>query len=281
MLDVDSVKAFLAIADHQSFTKAARLLATTQGALSVKLRRLEDRLGVRLIERTPRMVRLSAKGLDFVPAAREFVAAHERALAQLSSVPSRFALGVAHPLVGADFPALLSRILVARPMLTLEAHIDDSPSLIEQVDSGSLDAAIVCSYADLRAGEPIGCEPVNWYAAKTFQYCPDEPLPLAVLLPPCPIRDSSRKSLDNAGIAWREMFVGGGSLAVVAAVAAGLGVAAMPRRTAPPEAVDVGRRFKLPPQPAAEMAFHSRASDPQTRETLRTILKFVRQDQGA
>jgi hypothetical protein len=59
-LDVDAVRSFIAIADHQSFTRAADALGTTQGAVSVKLKRLENHVGQKLIERTPRQVRLSA-----------------------------------------------------------------------------------------------------------------------------------------------------------------------------------------------------------------------------
>ena len=44
-LDVDAVKAFVMVADFQSFTRAAEALSTTQGAISVKLKRLEDRIG--------------------------------------------------------------------------------------------------------------------------------------------------------------------------------------------------------------------------------------------
>lgn len=58
VLEVDAVRAFVMIADLQSFTRAAEALGSTQGAVSVKLKRLEDRLGKKLIERTPRQVRL-------------------------------------------------------------------------------------------------------------------------------------------------------------------------------------------------------------------------------
>ena len=68
-LDLDAVKAFVFIADLQSFTRAAQTLATTQSALSLKLRRLEEQLGRRLLERTPRQVRLSAEGSLFLQAA--------------------------------------------------------------------------------------------------------------------------------------------------------------------------------------------------------------------
>lgn len=89
-LEVDAVRAFLAVADHASFTRAAEALGTTQGAVSVKLKRLEDRIGLRLIERTPRQVRLSAQGEIFIQSAREFLAAHERAV---EVVPGRFWIG--------------------------------------------------------------------------------------------------------------------------------------------------------------------------------------------
>ncbi len=56
-LDVEAVRIFVTVADLQSFTRAAEALGTTQGAISVKLKRLEDRIGYRLIERTPRSVR--------------------------------------------------------------------------------------------------------------------------------------------------------------------------------------------------------------------------------
>src|SRR3569832_1917337 len=94
-LDVDAVKAFLAIADHRSFTLAAHALGSTQGALSVKLKRLESRVGERLVERTPWLVCLSVWGASFLEFARDFVAAHERAVAGLKTQPRRFALGLA------------------------------------------------------------------------------------------------------------------------------------------------------------------------------------------
>lgn len=94
-LDVDAVQAFVTIADLQSFTRAAETLGTTQGAISVKLKRLEERLGQRLLERTPRSVRLSAQGAVFLTPAREFLAAHDRAMAGL--FPRADALALASP----------------------------------------------------------------------------------------------------------------------------------------------------------------------------------------
>jgi DNA-binding transcriptional LysR family regulator len=59
-LDIDTVQAFLLVAELQSFTRAAEALGTTQAAVSLKLQRLESVLGKRLVERSPRAVTLTA-----------------------------------------------------------------------------------------------------------------------------------------------------------------------------------------------------------------------------
>src|SRR5262249_60097757 len=79
-LDVDSVHAFVLVADLGSFTKAAAVLNTSQAAVSVKIKRLEDRLGYRLLDRTPRNVRLSTRGMSFLKPARNLITAHELAV---------------------------------------------------------------------------------------------------------------------------------------------------------------------------------------------------------
>ena len=65
-LDLDAVQSFIRIAELGSFTRAAEAMRTTQSAVSLKLKRLEERLGCRLIERTPRYVELSARGAAFL-----------------------------------------------------------------------------------------------------------------------------------------------------------------------------------------------------------------------
>ena len=64
-LDLDAVQAFVRIAELGSFTRAAEAAQTTQSAVSLKLKRLEERLGCRLVERTPRHVQLSTRGAAF------------------------------------------------------------------------------------------------------------------------------------------------------------------------------------------------------------------------
>ncbi len=269
-LEVDAVRAFLAIADHQSFTRAAEVLGTTQGAVSVKLKRLEDRLGRRLIERTPRQVRLSAQGEIFIQSARDFLAAHERAIAGLTAVRRRFRLGIAAHVMGPEVPVLLAKLKSLDPALTIEVLVDNARALLDGFESGRHDAIIIRNDDDRRDGEILGPEHFAWFAAPDFEHRAGEPLRLAATSPQCAVRDVAIRLLDRAAIAWEEVFVGG-TTAIAAALSAGLAVAAFPRRLAPADVIDVGAALGLPPLPSLSIVLHSSLSDPRTRETLRAI----------
>ncbi|MWV24734.1 LysR family transcriptional regulator [Methylobacterium sp. 2A] len=275
VLDVESVRAFVTVADLRSFTRAAEALGTTQGAVSVKLKRLEDRLGQRLIERTPRQVRLSAQGATFLTAARDFLAAHERALAGLTAPPRRFRLGIAAHVMGPEVPALLARMKAVDPALTVEVQLDNARPLLDGFEAGRLDAAIIRSDDDRRPGEILGPEPFGWFAAPGFAQPAGEPLRLAATAPCCAVRDVAGRLLDRAGIAWTEVFLGG-TAAIAAALSAGLAVAAFPRRLAPADVVDVGPALGLPPLPVLAIVLHATPSDPRTRDTLRAITAAFR-----
>ena len=83
-------------------------------------------------------------------------------------------------------------------------------------------------------------------------------------------------ALDASAIPWTEVFVGGGVAAIGAAISAGLAVAALGRRVAPPGTVDVGQRFGLPKLPARDVMLHARLSDPQARRSLNTLCAAIR-----
>jgi DNA-binding transcriptional LysR family regulator len=274
-LDVDAVLTFVTVADHRSFTRAAEALGTTQGAVSVKLKRLEERLGQRLIERTPRQVRLSAQGEIFIASARAFLAAHERAVAGLAEPRRRFRLGIAAHVMGPEVPGLLARMKSVDPALTIEVLIDNSRPLLDGFEAGTLDAVIVRSDDDRRDGEVLGPESFGWFAAPDFAHPAGEPLRLAALAPCCAVRDVAIRLLDRAAIPWTEVFVGG-TAAIGAALSAGLAVSAFPHRLAPPDVVDVGPAFGLPPLPTLALVLHASLSDPRSRAALRAITAAFR-----
>ena len=243
----------------------------------MKLKRLEDRVGQKLIERTPRSVRLSAQGAVFLGSARDFLAAHDRALAGLSSVRRRFALGIATHVGGPEVPTLLARLNAHDPALTIEVRLADSRDLLDAFDRGNIDAAIIRREDDRRDGDVLAPEHFGWFATRDFVHRKGEALRLAASSPSCGIRNIATQALDAAGIAWTEAFLGCGSFAVAEAVSAGLAASVFPCRLAPPGTIEVSRKFGLPAIPSSEIVLLSTLSDARSRAALRTLATAFRE----
>ena len=282
-LDLDAVQAFVHITELGSFTRAAEAMQTTQAAISLKLKRLEDRLGYRLVERTPRYVQLSVPGAAFLDHARELLQAHERALAVFAAgARQRLTIGISDHVAGPELPALIARMNAQDPQLLIEIRIGSSGDLLQSFDRRELDTVIVRGHANRKDGkggkdgELLIDEQYAWFAAPAWQHRPDEPLPVATLAEPCGVRVLSSRLLDEAGVPWTEIFVGGGVTAVAAAVMAGLGVAALAPRMLPFGAVDVGQRLGLPPLPRLPVLLHTRVKADRPRQALAALAAAFR-----
>jgi len=274
-LDLDAVNAFVLVADFRSFTRAAEAQGTTQSAVSLKLKRLEQHLGRRLIERTPRLVRLSAEGAAFLDRARDLLAAHERAVGR-DAVVQRLSFGISDHAAGPELAVLLSRVNGYDPDLRLDVRIGASRDILASFDQGELDAVIVRREGDRRDGEMLLRDRFGWFAASTFSLRAGEPLRLATLSAACGVRALAVRALDAARIPWVEAFVGGGVAAVAAAVISGLAVAPLARRVAPAGAVDIGPTVPLPQLPASEVVLHSHVSDARLAGALRVLAAAFR-----
>ena len=270
-LDVDAIQAFVWIAELGSFTHAADAMGTTQAAVSLKLKRLEKRLGRRLVERTPRYVQLSADGAAFIEHARELLEAHDRAVAAFAEARQRLTIGISDHVAGPELPALVARMNTQDPQLLIEIRIGSSRDLLQSFDRRELDTVIVRLHNGRSDGKILTEEKFGWFAAPSWQHHAGEPLPLATLAEPCGVRAMAGQLLDAAGVAWTEIFVGGGVAAVAAAVMAGLGVAALAPRMLPLGAVEVGAKLGLPDLPRLPVLLHTRVKAGPPREALAAL----------
>lgn len=271
-LDIGAVQAFVVAAELQSFTRAADALETTQSAISIRLGKLEKQLGRRLMERSPRQVRLSAEGLAFLEVARELLSVHDRAVAALDIEVRRLAVGITHELIGSELPSLLRRISAHDPGLRVEMRVGGTRDLMSLYDESELDAVWVLRPDDRRKrGKAVYSETFCWVSAPGWQPVPGQPLPLATQGKACRIRNAATRALDEAGIAWEEVFIGRGAATVGAAAAAGMAVAVLASRTAPAGTVEVGDVLSLPPIPPQDVMLYSGLTDRRSREALRLM----------
>jgi DNA-binding transcriptional LysR family regulator len=275
-LDISTVRAFLLVAELQSFTRAAEALGATQAAVSMKLQRLEATLGKRLVERSPRAVRLTAEGSNFLVHARALMEAHDRALSSEQSARQQLSLGISDHAAGPELVQLLARLHAVSPQLALSVAVGFSRNLLEAFDGGEFDAVIVRQEGSRRGGEKLAEDEFGWFASPALQWRRGDSLPLAALAPPCGVRALAIRALDHAGIEWNEAFVGGGVAAVVAAALAGLAVAPLARRVAPADMVDIGPPRGLPKLGSSKVMLHSKVSDAGKLAALRTLAATFR-----
>src|SRR5260221_6892352 len=154
-LDIDTVRAFLLVAELQSFTRAAEALGTTQAAVSMKLQRLEAVVGKRLVERSPRAVTLTADGAVFLPHARALMEAHDRALEGERQAPQQLSLGISDHAAGPELVPLLERFHAMSSQLALAVTIGFSREMQDAYAAGKLDAAIVRQEGSRRGAEKV------------------------------------------------------------------------------------------------------------------------------
>jgi DNA-binding transcriptional LysR family regulator len=275
-LDLSALQAFILVAELRSFTQAADALGSTQSAISLKLKRLEAQLARTLLDRTPRLVRLSPEGKKFLPLAKDLLAANERAFFMTDEAPRRLVLGMSEHVAGPEFPVLLKLLAAHDPNLLLEVKVGSSLDLLRRYDEGEIDGVVVRKEGRRKDGELLFEDRFAWFAAMSWTRDTAGPLRLLSVTDECGVRTLAVKALQAARIDWVDGLVGGGISATVAALLAGLGVAPLAQRLAPPGARDVGPMLGLPPLPTSNIMLHTRVADHRTRSTLRTLAAAFR-----
>ncbi|WP_167473632.1 LysR family transcriptional regulator [Nocardia arthritidis] len=177
-MELHQLRYVLAVAETNSFTRAAERCLVVQSALSHQIARLERELGAKLFERTSRRVRLTPAGAAFLPAARQCLDAAERASAEVAAavgeVRGRLAVGVISTAAAVDIPNALREFRRRYPQVRIGLRVRPSEDLLEQVRQGTIDVAFV--------GLPITARPEGVAAHKlacdrlVAVVAPDHPL---------------------------------------------------------------------------------------------------------
>ncbi len=162
MFNLDQLAAFISVVDLGSFTAAADKVGLTQPAVSLQVKLLEQRLGVRLIERVGRRAQPSPAGFDLLPHARHIIEACS--MAEEAMTPFREG-SVGRVRIGSGGTAsihLLPRaIAMAKkrmPDLEIIVRVGDIDEILRDLEVNALDLAVVALPA---AGRSIEIEPFH------------------------------------------------------------------------------------------------------------------------
>jgi DNA-binding transcriptional LysR family regulator len=241
-LSLDHLQTFADVVKLGSFSAAARRLNLTQPAVSLQIKQLESRLGVRLIERIGRRAHPTAAGRDLLAHVQHVDAAVAGALAAVADHreggSGRLRLGAGATACIYLLPPVLRALRQKLPALEIVVSTGNSPEILAALESNTVDVALVTLPAPGRSLQPVwtrddemvaifppGAAPLP--ARVTAEFLAGQPLVLYEA------GGHARRVIDDwftrAGVAAKPIMELGSVEAIKKLVGAGMGCAVLPQ----------------------------------------------------
>ena len=235
-IDIESLRTLRAVVDTGSFTLAADSLGMTQSAVSHKVKRLEERVGLDLVVRGA-VVTATADGADLLRFADRIVGAHDEAVAHLtrSELEGSLTLGSNEDLHSDELVEVLARFGRAYPNVHIDVRVGLSGTIAELVDAGDLDLGLLqiptTGPQRPRATDlVVRQEAIAWVVAHGVEFDAEQPLPFLSYGDGWTYGDIVGRALGKAGWKLRRALVCPSVSGIQSAVEAGLGVAVINER---------------------------------------------------
>jgi len=229
-LDLDQLQTFVAIADSGSFTRAAEEVHRTQSAVSMQMRRLEERIGRPLFEKDGRTNRLTEEGERLLTYARRLIHLNRETLAAFDDRRLEGTLRIGTPDDYADrfLPEIMARFARSNPRVELTVICEPTPGLVEHIKRGNVDLAIVTHSSAHGQSEVVRREPLLWVGSVNHATHEQEVLPMAFGRPNCIWRRAACDQLDRMSRDYRILFTSFSATVITAAVLSGLAISVLP-----------------------------------------------------
>lgn len=229
-LDLDQLQTFVAIADRGSFTRAADEVHRTQSAVSMQMRRLEERIGKALFEKDGRTNRLTEDGEKLLVFARRMIRLNRETIAAFdaTSLEGQIRIGTPDDYADRFLPEIMARFARSNPRVEMSVICEPTANLVELLKRGQLDIALVTHSAGTMQSEVVRREPLLWVSSANHEIHEEMILPLAVGRPTCMWRRAACDALEASGRDYRILFTSWSATVVIAAVLSGLAVSILP-----------------------------------------------------
>ncbi len=220
------------VAKTGSFTKAGNNIGLTQSGVSVKIRRLEERLSCRIFNRTSKSLSLTLEGEILFDYAGRLLAIHDEAVSRLTKpeASGKLRIGLIDYFLPELLPTILSKFRNQYPNIHLEVQTDVGINLIPLYEKGELDLVVAGKDAYDGNSRVLAQEPLVWVVGSNNDTSLHEDAIHLVMLPsPCSFRTIATESLEKANRKWKVLFTGTNISSIQAAVQAGMGLSILPK----------------------------------------------------
>lgn len=239
---------FITLARTNSFTSTAKQLGRSQSAISQQLVKLEEALGVTLINRSPD-VHLTHDGEVFLEYAKKIIRLRDEALDrfQMPDLRGELRFGCPEDFISMFLSDVLAEFVRIHPNITLHAESDLTLHLSKRFEEGELDLVILKTMEtdNHHPDHTFWKEPLVW-AWNSNLRMPDDHIPLILSPSPCIYRSIALKALSDHDIQWNITFSSQSYASKLAAVNAGLGITVLPKRLVPKGCLSTSESKNLP-----------------------------------
>ena len=264
-LDLGVLRSFMTVADAGGVTRAAGILNLTQSAVSMQLKRLEETLGVSLLERSGRGLRLTSSGEQLLHYSRKLVALNDEAWGKLTAedYEGELRLGVPHDVIYPTIPQVLKKFSADFPRMKVQLISLPSLTLKKQFAQGECDLILTTELQPDAGGEILALKKLVWIGAINGSTWRERPLRVA-FCSNCIFRPGTVEELGKSGIPWEYAVDSENDNAVEAAGSADLAIHVtmegnLPAQT---EAIDHGDSLPDPGRTGIVMYVQKSASAP-------------------
>lgn len=275
-LNLDLLRTFITIAETGSFTRTAERLYSTQSTISMQVKRLEEQVNKRLLEREGRHIKLTGAGAVLLSYSKRLLEISDEARHYFDSAQTtgEARIGVPESFAVQKLPPILGKFKQAYPDVHLVVKHGAKSELRAAVTKGELDVALAFKEPGYRKDLPVWRVPLAWAIGKKHYPFPViEPIPLALLPAPCAYRTLALPVLKQAGYSWRTTFTSQSLMSTKAAAKEGLGVAILPKPTLGNDLQALGPVDGFPELPVAEFAIYTHPSG--VPEAAQKLIEFI------
>ena len=230
-LDIEGLRALVAISVHGGVTRAAEYLALSQPAVSHKIRRLEYILDCELLARRaggPLFTEAGSRLLDY---AQRMMDLHDEALATLGKKPlaGTIRLGMTEDTTGGDIARILGRFTRLHPKTKVSTKIGQSLTLSDWLFSGEIDIAVIQVLRDeVRHDDIVLYEDrLHWIKSHDLPLKPNAPVPFLTFDQNCFYKHWAQSQSKVVGHEFETVLECPSVAGILSAARAGLGVALM------------------------------------------------------
>ncbi len=261
-IPTELLRTFLAIAENGSFSQAAEQVNRTQSAISMQIKKLEELLEKKLLNRQHKTTTLTADGQVLANYARRILQLNEEVVSILRrpELSGWIHIGLPDDYAPRFLPQVLARFSRSHPRVQVKVTCESSVDLLKKLKQGEIDLALTATTdLDQTGALLLRQEPTFWAHSPRHLTHELRPLPLALFPGTCSWRRWATAMLDHARIDYRIAYTSSSLVGLQAAVKAGLAITILSQSALPQGLKQLPVEAGLPDLPPTSLVLQQSA----------------------